>query len=99
MDSAAARSMEVHSRLLELRWRARPRLPSLRYPAQHDSPHAVCHGVGFYLVRAARKILADSALSPSSFHHSGLATSPHSPPRSMWKAVAMAQAHSSEPTG
>ena len=48
---------------------------------------------------AALTTLADSALSPSSFHHSGLATSAHSDCRSMQKALAVACAQSSEPTG
>eukprot|EP00964_Phaeocystis_antarctica_P117803 scaffold81623_cov60-Phaeocystis_antarctica.AAC.4 len=48
---------------------------------------------------AALKTLADSALSPSSFHHSGLATSAHSSRVSMSKAAAVASAQSSEPTG
>ena len=42
--------------------------------------------------------LADSALSPSSFHHSGLATSAHSSCRSLSKAAAVAFAYFSEPT-
>eukprot|EP00964_Phaeocystis_antarctica_P045181 scaffold25995_cov70-Phaeocystis_antarctica.AAC.1 len=41
--------------------------------------------------------LTDSALSPSSFHHSGLAVSSNSLSKSMASAVAFAQ--SSEPTG
>jgi len=41
---------------------------------------------------------ADSALSPSSFHHSGLATSAHTSCSSMSKAHAVASAQSSEPT-
>eukprot|EP00964_Phaeocystis_antarctica_P059456 scaffold35300_cov63-Phaeocystis_antarctica.AAC.1 len=48
---------------------------------------------------AARKTFADSALSPSSFHHSGLATSVHSSVRSVSKASAVACAQYSEPTG
>eukprot|EP00964_Phaeocystis_antarctica_P130589 scaffold94452_cov75-Phaeocystis_antarctica.AAC.6 len=48
---------------------------------------------------AARKTLADSALSPSSFHHSGLVTSAHSSVRSVSKASAVACAQYSEPTG
>eukprot|EP00964_Phaeocystis_antarctica_P145548 scaffold111634_cov45-Phaeocystis_antarctica.AAC.3 len=48
---------------------------------------------------AALKTLADSALSPSSFHHSGLATSAHSFARSISKAHAVASAQPSEPTG
>eukprot|EP00964_Phaeocystis_antarctica_P098027 scaffold64100_cov54-Phaeocystis_antarctica.AAC.2 len=48
---------------------------------------------------AARKTLADSALSPSSFHHSGLATSAHSFCCSSLKASAVALAQYSEPTG
>ena len=42
---------------------------------------------------------ADSALSPSSFHHSGLATSSHCFSRSVSKAHAVAFAQPSEPTG
>eukprot|EP00964_Phaeocystis_antarctica_P084889 scaffold53559_cov66-Phaeocystis_antarctica.AAC.2 len=34
--------LEVRGRLLELRCRARPHLPSTITPAQHRSPHAVC---------------------------------------------------------
>eukprot|EP00964_Phaeocystis_antarctica_P021165 scaffold11720_cov48-Phaeocystis_antarctica.AAC.2 len=48
---------------------------------------------------AALTTLADSALSPSSLHHSGLATSAHAFSRSMSKAFAVATAESSEPTG
>eukprot|EP00964_Phaeocystis_antarctica_P158210 scaffold128748_cov48-Phaeocystis_antarctica.AAC.1 len=48
---------------------------------------------------AARTTLADSALSPSSFHHSGLANSAHCFDRSMLKALAVAVAQRSEPTG
>ena len=48
---------------------------------------------------AALTTLAYSALSPSSFHHSGLATSAHSSSVSMLKAHAVACAHFSEPRG
>eukprot|EP00964_Phaeocystis_antarctica_P018262 scaffold10109_cov57-Phaeocystis_antarctica.AAC.4 len=48
---------------------------------------------------AALATLADSALSPSSFHHSGLATSAHSSRFSRSKALAVATAQCSEPTG
>ena len=48
---------------------------------------------------AALTTLADSALSPSSFHHSGLATSAHASCLSMSKAAAVASAQPSEPTG
>eukprot|EP00964_Phaeocystis_antarctica_P076108 scaffold47032_cov66-Phaeocystis_antarctica.AAC.3 len=48
---------------------------------------------------AALTTLADSALSPSSFHHSGLATSAHSFRTSVSKASAVALAQSSEPKG
>eukprot|EP00964_Phaeocystis_antarctica_P085425 scaffold53953_cov51-Phaeocystis_antarctica.AAC.1 len=48
---------------------------------------------------AALTTLADSALSPSSFHHSGLATSVHTSHVSISKASAVACAHFSEPTG
>eukprot|EP00964_Phaeocystis_antarctica_P074967 scaffold46200_cov66-Phaeocystis_antarctica.AAC.2 len=48
---------------------------------------------------AAVTTLADSALSPSSFHHSGLATSAHSFHRSTPKACVVAFAQSSEPSG
>eukprot|EP00964_Phaeocystis_antarctica_P090185 scaffold57671_cov48-Phaeocystis_antarctica.AAC.1 len=48
---------------------------------------------------AALTTLADSALSPSSFHHSGLATSAHTSSLSMSKAAAVARAHVSDPTG
>eukprot|EP00964_Phaeocystis_antarctica_P019642 scaffold10841_cov57-Phaeocystis_antarctica.AAC.1 len=48
---------------------------------------------------AALTTLADSALSPSSFHHSGLATSAHTFFPSMLKAIAVARAQPSEPTG
>ena len=47
---------------------------------------------------AALTTLADSVLSPSSFHHSGLATSAHTSVRNMQKALAVASAQSSEPT-
>eukprot|EP00964_Phaeocystis_antarctica_P090375 scaffold57810_cov66-Phaeocystis_antarctica.AAC.4 len=47
---------------------------------------------------AALTTLADSALSSSSFHHSGLATSSHSSRVSMSKAHAVVTAQSSEPT-
>eukprot|EP00964_Phaeocystis_antarctica_P028382 scaffold16007_cov65-Phaeocystis_antarctica.AAC.2 len=47
---------------------------------------------------AALTTLADSALSSSSFHHSGLATSAHSFCISMSKAHAVACAQYSEPT-
>ena len=47
---------------------------------------------------AALTTLADSALSPSSLHHSGLATSAHSSCDSMMKAHAVAHAQFSEPT-
>eukprot|EP00964_Phaeocystis_antarctica_P066931 scaffold40501_cov65-Phaeocystis_antarctica.AAC.2 len=47
---------------------------------------------------AALTTLADSALSPSSFHHSGLATSSHASCISISKASAVASAQSSEPT-
>jgi len=47
---------------------------------------------------AALTTLADSALRPSSLHHSGLATSPHASCISMLKANAVAFAHISEPT-
>ena len=43
--------------------------------------------------------VADSALSPSSFHHSGLATSAHASRTSMLKACAVALAHICESTG
>eukprot|EP00964_Phaeocystis_antarctica_P099471 scaffold65318_cov57-Phaeocystis_antarctica.AAC.2 len=46
---------------------------------------------------AALTTLADSALSPSSFHHSGLATSAHCFIRSWSKASAVAIAQSFEP--
>eukprot|EP00964_Phaeocystis_antarctica_P042993 scaffold24650_cov82-Phaeocystis_antarctica.AAC.1 len=49
------------------------------------------------LFGTARKTLADSALSPSSFHHSGLATSSHAGSRSLSKACAVASAQSFEP--
>ena len=48
---------------------------------------------------AALTTLADSALSPSSFHHSGLATSLHTSSFSRSKAYAVACAQRSEPTG
>ena len=48
---------------------------------------------------AARKTLADSALSASSFHHSGVAASLHSSSRSTSKAFAVALAQFSESTG
>jgi hypothetical protein len=48
---------------------------------------------------AALTTLADSALSPSSFHHSGLATSAHAPCISMLKATAAACAQCTESTG
>ena len=48
---------------------------------------------------AALTTLADSALSPSSLHHSGLATSAHTSLVSMPKARAVAFAQPSEPTG
>eukprot|EP00964_Phaeocystis_antarctica_P097110 scaffold63296_cov60-Phaeocystis_antarctica.AAC.1 len=48
---------------------------------------------------AARRTLADSALSASSFHHSGLATSAHCSSRSLSKVCAVACAQSFEPTG
>eukprot|EP00964_Phaeocystis_antarctica_P065091 scaffold39217_cov62-Phaeocystis_antarctica.AAC.2 len=48
---------------------------------------------------AALTTFADSALSPSSFHHSGLATSAHSSCFSMSKALAVALAQPFEPTG
>eukprot|EP00964_Phaeocystis_antarctica_P141864 scaffold106998_cov60-Phaeocystis_antarctica.AAC.2 len=48
---------------------------------------------------AALTTLADSALSPSSFHHSGLATSAHASRDSVSKAHAVACAHIFEPTG
>eukprot|EP00964_Phaeocystis_antarctica_P111517 scaffold75867_cov34-Phaeocystis_antarctica.AAC.2 len=48
---------------------------------------------------AARTTLADSALSPSSFHHSGLATSAHSFFARAWNVFAVASAQRSEPTG
>eukprot|EP00964_Phaeocystis_antarctica_P035385 scaffold20193_cov59-Phaeocystis_antarctica.AAC.3 len=47
---------------------------------------------------AALTTLADSALSPSSFHHSGLATSAHSIILSSLKPFAVATAQPSEPT-
>eukprot|EP00964_Phaeocystis_antarctica_P017936 scaffold9959_cov66-Phaeocystis_antarctica.AAC.1 len=47
---------------------------------------------------AALTTLADSALSPSSFHHSGLATSAHSSSVSTVKAHAVARPHSIKPT-
>ena len=48
---------------------------------------------------AALTTLVDSALSPSSLHHSGLATSSHAACVSMLKASAVARAHYSEHTG
>eukprot|EP00964_Phaeocystis_antarctica_P133119 scaffold97288_cov69-Phaeocystis_antarctica.AAC.3 len=48
---------------------------------------------------AALTTLADSALSPSSFHHSGLATSAHAPFASTLKAADVATAQPSESTG
>eukprot|EP00964_Phaeocystis_antarctica_P008811 scaffold4786_cov65-Phaeocystis_antarctica.AAC.3 len=48
---------------------------------------------------AALTTLADSALSSSSFHHSGLTTSAHSVCRSRSKDHAVATAQFSEPTG
>ena len=48
---------------------------------------------------AALTTLADSALSPSSFHHSGLATSAHTSCFSKLKAAAVVFAHFTEPTG
>eukprot|EP00964_Phaeocystis_antarctica_P014452 scaffold7958_cov45-Phaeocystis_antarctica.AAC.1 len=47
---------------------------------------------------AALTTFTDSALSPWSFHHSGLATSSHAFSRSVSKAAAVATAQSSEPT-
>eukprot|EP00964_Phaeocystis_antarctica_P136936 scaffold101424_cov43-Phaeocystis_antarctica.AAC.2 len=47
---------------------------------------------------AALTTLADNALSPSSFHHTGLATSAHAFRFSMSKAIAVACAQRSEPT-
>ena len=56
--------LKVRGRLLELRRRARPHLPSAMTPAQHESSHLV----GYRLVRRrALTTLADSALSSSSF--------------------------------
>eukprot|EP00964_Phaeocystis_antarctica_P020332 scaffold11233_cov59-Phaeocystis_antarctica.AAC.4 len=48
---------------------------------------------------AAFTTLADSALRPSSFHHSGLVTSAQTFSRNKSKAAAAARAHRSEPTG
>eukprot|EP00964_Phaeocystis_antarctica_P147543 scaffold114180_cov54-Phaeocystis_antarctica.AAC.2 len=48
---------------------------------------------------AALTTLADSALSPSSFHHFGLATSATTSSVSTLKACAVALAQSFEPTG
>eukprot|EP00964_Phaeocystis_antarctica_P057635 scaffold34122_cov69-Phaeocystis_antarctica.AAC.1 len=48
---------------------------------------------------AAFTTFADKALSPSSFHQSGLAASSHSVCRSRSKAFAVAATHSSEPSG
>eukprot|EP00964_Phaeocystis_antarctica_P141867 scaffold106998_cov60-Phaeocystis_antarctica.AAC.5 len=55
--------------------------------------------LAFALSGAALITLADSALSPSSFHHSGLATSAHTSDVSIPKPNAAASAHHSEPTG
>eukprot|EP00964_Phaeocystis_antarctica_P124450 scaffold88094_cov60-Phaeocystis_antarctica.AAC.1 len=60
---------------------------------------AACMRLAVSSSGAALTTLADSALSPSSFHHSGLATSAHSFCRSMSKADAVAFAQRSEPTG
>eukprot|EP00964_Phaeocystis_antarctica_P113554 scaffold77566_cov63-Phaeocystis_antarctica.AAC.5 len=48
---------------------------------------------------AALTSLADNALSPSSFHHSDLATSAHCGSFNVSNANAVAFAHISEPTG
>eukprot|EP00964_Phaeocystis_antarctica_P037887 scaffold21671_cov63-Phaeocystis_antarctica.AAC.2 len=90
--SATARSKyKVRSRLLELRCRARPHLPSAALPVQHQTKARMALAPTSF--GAALTALADSALSPSSFHHSGLATSAHSFCRSRSKALAMAIAH------
>eukprot|EP00964_Phaeocystis_antarctica_P144063 scaffold109751_cov63-Phaeocystis_antarctica.AAC.1 len=48
---------------------------------------------------AALTTLSDNTLSPSSLHHSGLAASAHTSSFSRSKAIAVALAQSSEPTG
>eukprot|EP00964_Phaeocystis_antarctica_P002425 scaffold1260_cov51-Phaeocystis_antarctica.AAC.2 len=75
-----------------------------RGPASHTLPHCPRSTTARISLTAASlgaapTTLADSALSPSSFHHSGLATSAHTSRASMLKAAAVASAQSSEPTG
>eukprot|EP00964_Phaeocystis_antarctica_P136981 scaffold101467_cov55-Phaeocystis_antarctica.AAC.1 len=86
----------VRGRLHELRRRARPRLPSAERAPISTTARIWLAAISF---GAALKALADNALSSSSFHHSGLATSAHTFRVSMLKAIAVALAHVSEPTG
>ena len=85
--------LEVRGRLPELRRRARPRLPSASLPASTIARISLAPKSS----GAALTTLADSALSPSSLHHSGLATSAHASCVSMLKASAVARAHTPSP--
>eukprot|EP00964_Phaeocystis_antarctica_P063352 scaffold38018_cov59-Phaeocystis_antarctica.AAC.5 len=72
-----------------------------RGPASQAPPHRTIARISLVIQSfgATLTTLADSALSPSSFHHSGLTTSSHTFRAKLLKARAVAVAHSSEPTG
>eukprot|EP00964_Phaeocystis_antarctica_P040345 scaffold23064_cov62-Phaeocystis_antarctica.AAC.2 len=74
-----------------------------RGPAPQEAPSPLSTAARIRLASissgAALTTLTDSALSPSSFHHSGLATSAHALCVSLWKALAVARAQCTEPTG
>eukprot|EP00964_Phaeocystis_antarctica_P002332 scaffold1204_cov51-Phaeocystis_antarctica.AAC.1 len=77
---------------------AAERGPTSRTPPHRPISTNARTSLAFISSGAALTTLADSALSPSSFHHSGLATSAHSSRASMLKAAAVASAHISKPT-
>ena len=94
LNSAAARSKCAAAAVSSTAERG-PAFHALHFPI---STHARMQ-CAFAKVGAAFTTLADNALSPSSLHHSGLATSVHSCVFSRSKACAVASAQLPEPTG
>eukprot|EP00964_Phaeocystis_antarctica_P116361 scaffold80300_cov75-Phaeocystis_antarctica.AAC.2 len=91
--SAAARSKCVAASLSS----AAERGPATQAPHAPLNTSARMQWAGPWF-GAALTTLADSALSPASFHHSGLATSSHSSRFKMLATHAVATAQPSEPT-
>eukprot|EP00964_Phaeocystis_antarctica_P065263 scaffold39347_cov27-Phaeocystis_antarctica.AAC.1 len=95
LDSAAARSKRAAASLSSDAERG-PAPQAIPSAALSTRARMVFVGTSF---GAALTTRADSALSSSSFHHSGLATSAHSISCKWSKVPAVASAQSSEPTG